>query len=94
MMVFSPDGQIFAGTHSRNIVRLHNATTGEVLADLEPPDPRIVTGLSFNNNGSRLAVCEGYEATRIWDLQVIRSHLAPMGLDWEIGPKSSDPIAR
>jgi len=94
MMAFSPDGRIFAGTHSRNIVRLHNAATGEVLADLEPPDRHEVTGLSFNEDGSRLAVCEGYEATRIWDLQVIRSHLAPMGLDWEIGPKSSHQAAR
>ena len=88
MMAFSPDGRIFAGTHSRNIIRLHDAATGEVLADLEPPDPHEVTGLCFNNDGTRLAVCEGYQAARIWDLQVIRSHLATMGLDWQIPPKS------
>jgi hypothetical protein len=93
-MAFSPDGRILAGTHSRSIVRLHNAATGEVLADLEPPDRHEVTGLAFNNDGTRLAVCEGYEATRIWDLQVIRSYLAPMGLDWEIGAKSSHQAAR
>jgi WD40 repeat protein len=84
MMTFSRDGRIFAGTHSRNIVRLHDAATGEVLADLEPPDPHMVTGLAFNQDGSCLAVCEGAESTRVWDLQVIRSRLAPLGLDWKL----------
>jgi WD40 repeat protein len=84
MMAFSRDGRIFAGTHSRDIVRLHNAATGEVLADLEPPDPHMVTGLSFNSDGSCLAVCEGAEATRIWDLRLIHSGLAPLGLDWKL----------
>jgi WD40 repeat protein len=82
---------MLAGTHSRNTVRLHNAATGEVLADIEAPDGQEITGLSFNADGSRLAVCEGYQATRIWDLNVIRSHLAPMGLDWKIASKSPDP---
>jgi serine/threonine protein kinase/WD40 repeat protein len=89
MMAFSPDGRLFAGTHSRNIARIHDATTGDVLADLEPPDPRTsITSLSFNRDGSRLGVCEGIEAIRIWDLAIIRSHLATMGLDWELASKS------
>jgi serine/threonine protein kinase/WD40 repeat protein len=87
-MAFSPDGRLFAGTHSRNIARIHDARTGEVLADLEPPDPKtLITWLSFNHDGSRLGVCEGIEAIRIWDLAVIRSHLAPMGLDWKVASK-------
>lgn len=89
MMAFSPDGRLFAGMHSRNIARIHDARTGEVLADLEPPDPMtLITWLSFNPDGSRLGVCEGIEAVRIWDLAVIRSHLAPMGLDWQVASKS------
>jgi len=91
MMAFSPDGRLFAGTHSRNIARIHDARTGEVLADLEPPDPRtLITSLSFNPDGSRLGVCEGIEAIRIWDLAVIRSHLATMGLDWQNTPNASN----
>ena len=86
MMAFSRDGRLFAGTHSRTIVRLHDAATGEVLADLEPPDPHTVTGLAFNQDGSCLAVCEGVEATRVWDLHVIRARLAPLGLDWKVAP--------
>jgi WD40 repeat protein len=94
MMAFSPDGRILAGTHSRRIVRLHNALTGEVLADLEPPEPHAVTSLCFNNDGTRLAVCEGYEAVRIWDLNAIRSHLAPLGLDWDLPALPSGQAAR
>jgi WD40 repeat protein len=91
IMAFSPDGRLFAGTHSRNIARIHDAKTGQVLADLEPPDPRtLITSLSFNPDGSRLGVCEGIEAIRIWDLAVIRSHLATMGLDWQNAPNTSN----
>jgi serine/threonine protein kinase/WD40 repeat protein len=89
IMAFSADGRLFAGTHSRNIARIHDAKTGEVLADLEPPDPRtLITSLAFNPDGSRLGVCEGIEAIRIWDLAVIRSHLATMGLEWQIASNS------
>jgi WD40 repeat protein len=95
MMAFSPDGRFFAGMHSRNIARIHDARTGEVLADLEPPDPRtLITSLSFNPDGSRLGVCEGIEAIRIWDLAVIRSHLATMGLDWHEASHPSTEAAR
>lgn len=88
-MAFSPDGRLFAGTHSRNIARIHDARTGDVLADLEPPDPRtLITWLSFNHDGSLLGVCEGIEAIRIWDLNVIRSHLATIGLDWQLAAKA------
>jgi serine/threonine protein kinase/WD40 repeat protein len=94
MMAFSPDGRILAGTHSRRIVRLHSALTGEVLADLEPPEPHAVTSVCFNNDGTRLAVCEGYEAVRIWDLTAIRSRLAPLGLDWELPPQPANQAGR
>jgi hypothetical protein len=60
-----------------------------VLADLEPPDPKtLITSLSFNHDGSRLSVCEGIEAIRIWDLAIIRSHLAQLGLDWTVAAKA------
>ena len=90
MMAFSGDGRLFAGTHSRRIVRLYDAATGQVLADFEPPDPHTVTGLCLSADGSSLAVCEGYESQRLWDLQAIRSRLAPLGLDWNLAtPYSS-----
>ena len=85
----------FAGTHSRNIARIHDARTGEVLADLEPPDPRtLITWVSFNHDGSRLGVCEGTEAIRIWDLAVIRAELARLGLDWQGEEKLQIPSSK
>ncbi|HLH56258.1 MAG TPA: protein kinase [Verrucomicrobiae bacterium] len=83
-MAFSGDGRIFAGTHSRRIVRLYDVATREVLADLEPPDPHTVTGVCLNDDGSYLAVCEGYQSQRVWDLKAIRAGLEPLGLDWKL----------
>jgi WD40 repeat protein len=86
MMAFSSDGTLFAGTHSRSIVRLFEAATGKVLADLESPDSKMVTRISFNADGTELAMCEGLSVVRIWDLRLIRERLAPMGLDWKAPP--------
>jgi WD40 repeat protein len=82
-MAFTRDGKIFAGTHSRNVVRLFDAATGNVLADLEAPNSSEVTSISFNHDGTQLAACESRDALRIWDLRLIRKQLADMGLDWE-----------
>jgi WD40 repeat protein len=83
VMAFSRDGRIFAGTHSRHIVRLHDAATGQVLADLEAPNGAMITGLSFNHDSSQLAVCEATGSLRLWDLRLIRAQLAKLGLDWD-----------
>ena len=84
MMAFSRDGKVFAGTHSRNIVRLYNAANGQVLADLETPSSKLLTSLSFNEDGTLLAACESRDRLRVWDLRVIREELAAMNLDWEM----------
>ena len=66
-----------------------------MLADLEPPDPRtLITWVSFNHDGSRLGVCEGTEAIRIWDLAVIRAELARLGLDWQGEEKLQIPSSK
>ena len=85
-MVFSPDGKIFAGTHSRNIVRLYDATGTNVLADLEAPNSKFITSLSFNDDGTLLAACESRDTVNIWDLRTIREQLAAMNLDWDMPP--------
>jgi WD40 repeat protein len=85
-MAFSPDGKVFAGTHSRNVVRLYDTASAQVLADLEAPNSKQVSSLSFNNDGSLLAACESRDALRVWDLRVIREKLAGLGLDWEMPP--------
>jgi serine/threonine protein kinase/WD40 repeat protein len=86
MMAFSPDGKTFAGTHSRNKIRLFDAATGQILADLEAPNSRFITGLAFNRDGTQLAASESQDALRLWDLKEIRKELGKLGLDWEDRP--------
>jgi WD40 repeat protein len=88
VMAFSPDGKVFAGRHSGNVIRLYDAATGAVLADLEAPNSAVLTSLSFN--GTRLAAPESRDAFRVWDLRAIRQELAALGLDWEQPPYPSE----
>jgi WD40 repeat protein len=81
-LAFSPDGKVFAGTHSSTAIRLYDAATGEKLADLEAPEPRLVTGLVFNGGGTQLAACDSVAAARVWDLKRLRQQLAELHLDW------------
>lgn len=83
-MTFSHDGRLFASDLSVRLVRLFDTATGQVLADLEPPNPWQVTGLCFNADDTKLAVCEGRDALHLWDLRVLRNELASLGLDWDL----------
>jgi serine/threonine protein kinase/WD40 repeat protein len=86
MMAFSRDGRILAGTHSRNKIRLHDSATGQVLADLEAPSAKEITGLCFNQDGTQLVSCESWDSVRLWDLRRIRRQLDELGLDWNQPP--------
>jgi WD40 repeat protein len=85
-MAFSPDGSMLAGTLGFAKVRLFNAATGEVLADLELPNPQQITCISFSPDGSQLAVVEGHVSLHLWDLRAIREQLASMRLNWDLPP--------
>ena len=94
MMAFSRDGKIFAGTHSRNKIRLHDATTGRVLADLAAPKSRMIYGLAFSHDGGQLAAGESASALRLWDLRHIRRRLAELNLDWDLPPYPANDVPR
>jgi WD40 repeat protein len=85
-MAFSRDGKLFAGSHAGNKIRLHSAATGEVLANLEAPDSRTITGLVFSADGCQLFASESADALRVWDLRLIRRQLAEINLDWNLPP--------
>ena len=94
VMKFSPDGRILAGTHGLRTLTLYDAADGRVLGELEPPGPWTITSLSFNPDGTQLAIAEGHSALRVWDLRAIREQLALMRLDWDLPPYPSKPPAK
>ena len=85
-MAFSHDGKILAGTAYKRMVRLFDATSGKILADLEAPNPLVISGLSFSPDDTQLAVCESRVKLRIWDLRWVREQLASMKLNWDMPP--------
>lgn len=90
-MAFSPDGKILANTCTFTKVRLYDSGSGQLLAELESPNPWQVTCLSFSPDGTQLAVAEGHNALRVWDLRAIRERLAQMHLDWDLPPYAPSP---
>jgi WD40 repeat protein len=80
------DGRLAAIAPSPDVVRLVDATTGRSLAALEGPDPKVILGLCFAPDGTRLAVATDGRAVQVWDLRAIRRHLAAMRLDWDLPP--------
>jgi tetratricopeptide (TPR) repeat protein len=93
-MSFSPDGRQLIVQDSSKILRLVETETGRTLARLESPDLCMVEGAAFSPDGSRLVVTTNDgPAVHVWDLRVIRRHLAAMGLDWDAAAYSDDDPA-
>ncbi len=66
------------------VIRLVAADTGLTNARLESPDLCRVGSAAFSPDGSRLMITTNDgPAVHIWDLRLIRSRLAEMGLDWD-----------
>ncbi len=82
LMAFSDDGETMAVTPSATAVRLLDPKSGRTLAELEAPNPQMVSWLCFTPDGSRLAVACSTHLIQLWDLRRIRQQLAAMELDW------------
>jgi eukaryotic-like serine/threonine-protein kinase len=80
-------GKLMAYTPSRFHVELQSAATGRALATLEATDDLQVLVMALTPAGDRLAVWSGRPSyIRVWDLRLVRSRLAEMGLDWDMPP--------
>jgi WD40 repeat protein len=88
-MAFTPDGDVLAVTHSRQVIKLLDRRTGRELATLTAPDMGLVGELDFGAGGRFLAATTNTGSVHVWDLQKVREHLAALGLDW--GPPTDGP---
>lgn len=91
---FTQDGSIVAAALAQGSgwIGLFNVATGREIARLEDPHGNGVAFLRFSHDGSILAAVNkrGFVVQR-WDLRVIRSQLAELGLDWNAPPLPPPP---
>ncbi|HZO52552.1 MAG TPA: hypothetical protein VFB63_07540, partial [Bryobacteraceae bacterium] len=86
---FSPDGRILAVIKEARAVRLLEADTGRILADLEAPGSVPISWLRFTPDGNSLLALEWTRGIQVWDLRRVRAELAALSLDWGAPPSSS-----
>jgi WD40 repeat protein len=89
-MAFSPDGRMVALLIGRNSqVRLIALPQGQELATLDTGEP-----LCFSPDNSQLATSgEDRRTLFVWDLRLIRHHLAAMKLDFDL-PHFPPPVSK
>jgi len=81
-VAFSPDGSLLALSHSIRLVKLIDPSTAEVITSLATPEGQAIVSLCFSPDNERLAVAYSSQTVQIWDLRLVRKHLAEIGLDW------------
>lgn len=85
-MTFSPDSRLLAVVLDNRDVRLVEAATGQVLANLEAPDRPRLMRLRFTPDSAKLVALQNDRGLQVWDLRILRAELAAMGLDWDAPP--------
>ncbi|HJZ94163.1 MAG TPA: protein kinase, partial [Gemmataceae bacterium] len=83
---FTKDGNLLAVPTSTAAIRLVDPATGRELAVLEDPNQDQSFAPVFTPDRTRLIVMSAVRGAHIWDLRLIRRHLAGMGLDWDAPP--------
>jgi signal transduction histidine kinase len=91
---FSDDSSLLAVVRERRRVELRKVGYWDAATELIPPDPQVVTWLSFSPNRGHLAVATSQDLVLLWDLRVLEEKLASLGLGWngdEGRPGASSP---
>ena len=88
---FAPDSKLLAVPTRTGVIRLVDPATGRELATLEDPNLDATYYPVFTPDGAKLISFSNGKVKniRVWDLRLIRRHLAAMGLDWEVPPYPS-----
>jgi len=81
VIAFTRDGRVAAIAHSPTLVKLLEARSGEEILTLEAPEPRLLTSLAFNADGSVLVASTAHRAIQVWDLRYLRQRLEALDLD-------------
>jgi tetratricopeptide (TPR) repeat protein len=79
------------------VIRLLDSATGRELALLEDPNLDCTSLPLFTSDGTRLISYSigKVNGIQVWDLRLIRRHLAEMGLDWDAPPyPPADPESK
>lgn len=82
-LAFSPDRNLMACVDPEWVVHLMDPGSGRTFAKLETPDAGRIANASFGLDG-RILIINGSPQISIWNLDVIRSELSRMGLDWDL----------
>lgn len=83
---FSPDSRMFAIADDLMNVRLYETATGRELAVFSAPEPASIVGhgtLKFTRDGQWLALARNDGKTIAWNLPILRTEIAKLGLDWK-----------
>jgi WD40 repeat protein/tRNA A-37 threonylcarbamoyl transferase component Bud32 len=80
-MAFSRDGKLLAIAHGARRVKILDAESRTELATLFADDDFFISSLCWRPDGDGLAVGTTHGAM-YWDLRLIRTQLAGLGLDW------------
>ncbi len=82
---FTQDCRQAAIAHTNAILHLIDPNSGRTLARLEGPNENILltSAMKFSPDGAFLACGTESGIFYVWDIRLIRSRLARMGLDWE-----------
>jgi WD40 repeat protein len=84
-MAFARDGSLLALTYEIGTVVLIDPIKGQEIARLPAPNPLLIGGMCFSDDGSQLAgACENHHTIQLWDLRAIRARLKQMKLDWDL----------
>jgi WD40 repeat protein len=82
-VVFSPDGTMLASLGTDRLVKLWNATTGDVIHTLHGHSGN-VRGVAFTSEGSKIASASNDKTIRLWkvitgkELQTLTGHTRPV----------------
>ncbi len=84
---FSPEGKLLAVEMGHGVIRLVNPESGREYARLEDPNQDRAHNLCFSSDGAQVVSCtSGNWSVHVWDLRILRGHLAEMGLNWDWPP--------